>query len=100
MNVFVRPYDDADQQAVVTLWQGVFEDPKPWNDPATDIGRKLRVQPELFLVATVDEQLVGTVMAGYDGHRGWVYYVATKPEFRRRGIAMALMRLNHRYSAP
>jgi ribosomal protein S18 acetylase RimI-like enzyme len=70
----------------------VFPEAPPWNDPVQDIRRKLAVQRELFLVATVNAKLVGTAMGGYDGHRGWVHYVAVHPDHRRRGIGTALMR--------
>ena len=88
----IRPYTEADQDSVAALWRRVFPDSPPWNDPETDIRRKLSVQRELFLVATIGEELVGTAMAGFDGHRGWVYYVAVSPEYRRQGIGRALMK--------
>ncbi len=87
----IRPYLESDEVAVAGLWREVFPDAPPWNRPETDIRRKLAVQRELFLVATLDGKLVGTVLAGYDGHRGWVHYVAVSPRHRRQGIAMALM---------
>jgi ribosomal protein S18 acetylase RimI-like enzyme len=52
----------------------------------------MTVQPELLLVALVDSQIVGTVLAGFDGFRGWVNKVATLPSLQRRGIASRLMR--------
>lgn len=64
---------------------------RPWNDPHKDIERKLRVQPDLFLVAEFDGALVGSAMAGYDGHRGWVYYFGIAPSARRSGIGATLM---------
>ncbi|RUP27079.1 MAG: GNAT family acetyltransferase [Curvibacter sp.] len=71
---------------------------RPWNDPHKDIARKLLVQPELFLVAVASgagaepaECLVGTVMAGYDGHRGWVYYLAVDPSWQGQGVGRRLM---------
>ena len=64
---------------------------RPWNDPHKDIRRKLAVRPDLFLVAEVDGAIVGTVMAGYDGHRGWINYLGVNPACRRRGIGRALM---------
>jgi ribosomal protein S18 acetylase RimI-like enzyme len=75
---------------VVELWRrcGLI---RPQNDPHNDIRRKLRVQPHLFLVATHGDAVVGTVMAGYDGHRGWVNYLAVAPDHRRRGVGRALM---------
>ena len=88
----IRPYDEADEAAVVALWRDVFPDAPVWNDPALDIERKLSVQRELFLVASSEGDLVGTVMCGYDGHRGWVYNVAVSPRHRRGGIGAELMR--------
>jgi ribosomal protein S18 acetylase RimI-like enzyme len=89
--VLVRPYKEADEARVIELWTfaGLL---RPWNDPKRDIERKLQVQRELFLVAELDGSLVGVVMAGYEGHRGWVSYLAVDIGQRRRGIATALMR--------
>ena len=87
----IRAYLESDEVAVAGLWREVFPDAPPWNHPETDIRRKLAVQRELFLVATLDGKLVGTTLAGYDGHRGWVHYVAVSPRHRRQGIATALM---------
>jgi len=87
----IRPFADADEQAVVDLWTrcGLI---RPWNDPHADIAGKRSIQPELFLVAVADGgAIVGSVMAGYDGHRGWINYLATEPARRRQGIARALM---------
>lgn len=88
----IRPYRESDEAAVAQLWRRVFPDSPSWNHPETNIQRKLAVQRELFLVAVRDSELVGTAMAGYDGHRGWVYYVAVSPEHRKRGIGTALMK--------
>lgn len=90
-NVNIRSYEESDELAVANLWQEVFPDAPVWNDPVTDIRRKLTVQPDLFFVAMKDRQLVGTAMAGYDGHRGWIYYVVVSPDHRRQGIGSALM---------
>lgn len=87
----IRPYDEGDEEGVVALWREVFPDAPPWNDPAVDIRRKLSVQRELFLVALMDGEVVGTAMGGYDGHRGWVYYVAVSPRHRRAGVGADLM---------
>jgi ribosomal protein S18 acetylase RimI-like enzyme len=89
--VKIRPYTAADEKAVAALWREVFPGSPAWNHPETDIQRKLAVQRELFFVATEGSELVGTAMAGYDGHRGWVYYVAVSPRHRRQGIGTALM---------
>lgn len=89
--LFIRTYDPADADAVVQLWTDCGLT-RPWNDPYRDIARKLTVQPELFLVGTVDQAVVAAVMGGYDGHRGWVNYLAVAPTHQRRGYAGALMR--------
>jgi ribosomal protein S18 acetylase RimI-like enzyme len=64
---------------------------RPQNDPIKDILRKLEVRPDLFLVGLLERKIIGTVMAGYEGHRGWINYLAVLPEHRRRGYAAALM---------
>lgn len=87
----IRPYENTDEDDVIQLWMMVFPHQPAHNNPYDDIRAKLKVQPELFFVAVSDDQLVGSAMAGFDGHRGWVYYVAVHPEFRRRGIGSALM---------
>jgi ribosomal protein S18 acetylase RimI-like enzyme len=89
--MLIRPFREDDEEAVIALWNEVFPDAPPWNDPKSDIGRKLTIQRDLFLVAEMDEELVGTAMAGFDGHRGWVYYLAVSPPHRRRGIGATLM---------
>ncbi|MDJ0780429.1 MAG: GNAT family acetyltransferase [Desulfosarcinaceae bacterium] len=88
--IVVRAYHTEDEQAVIQLWQtcGLT---RPWNDPRRDIVRKQAVQPELFLVAVAEEELVGSVMGGYDGHRGWAYYLAVHPAYRSQGIARRMM---------
>jgi ribosomal protein S18 acetylase RimI-like enzyme len=88
----IRPYEDTDESAFIDLWNEVLPDAAPHNDPATTIRKKLAVERELFFVAVSDGAVVGTVMGGYDGHRGWVYAVAVRPSFRRRGIGAALIR--------
>lgn len=87
----IRQFAPPDETAVIALWQRC-ELTRPWNDPQKDIRRKLTVQPELFLVGELDGALVATVMAGYDGHRGWVNYLAVAPEHRKSGFGRSLMR--------
>jgi ribosomal protein S18 acetylase RimI-like enzyme len=86
----IRPFAEADSDALIALWErsGLL---RPWNDPRKDIARKLRVQPELFLVGVVDGRVVATVMAGYEGHRGWINYLAVDPGLRRGGLGKAMM---------
>ena len=86
----IRAYCPADEAAVIRLWTecGLT---RPWNDPRKDIARKLTVQPELFVVGEIGGELVATAMAGYDGHRGWVNYLAVAQRCRRRGLGRRLM---------
>ena len=86
----IRPFADGDEEAVVALWESAGLT-RTWNDPRKDIARKLRVQREWFLVAVSGGAVIGSVMAGYDGHRGWVNYLAVSPQARRGGIGRALM---------
>lgn len=87
----VRAYREDDRDGVIALWREVFPDAPPHNQPAADIERKLAVEPDLFFVAEEEGLIIGTAMCGYDGHRGWVYYVAVAPRHRRRGVGTALM---------
>jgi ribosomal protein S18 acetylase RimI-like enzyme len=88
--MIIRPYDPRDEEAVLALWQACGLT-RPWNDPLKDIARKLRVGPGLFLVGEAAGVVVATVMAGYEGHRGWVNYLAVAPGDRKRGLGRAIM---------
>lgn len=90
MSVTIRPYAPGDQDAVIALWQACHL-VVPQNDPIADIQTKIQFQPDLFLVATTHGRLIGTVMAGYEGHRGWINYLAVAPAQRRQGIARTMM---------
>ena len=87
----IRTYQEADELSVIALWNLVLAPRAPHNDPAVNIRKKREVEDDLFFVATVDERVVGTVMGGYDGHRGWIYSVAVDPEYQRYGIGSALL---------
>jgi ribosomal protein S18 acetylase RimI-like enzyme len=89
--IVIRSYVPADEPALVQLWERVFPDDPPTNAPRVMIRNKLKVQPELLLVGTLGEQLVGAVMAGFDGVRGWIHHLAVAPEWRRHGFAGRLM---------
>ena len=86
----IRPFQRGDEEDVVNLWRRC-DLVRPQNDPYKDIARKLAVQPEMFLLATDGPLIVGTVMCGYDGHRGWINYLAVDPEYRLQGIGRSLM---------
>ncbi|WDP88681.1 MAG: GNAT family acetyltransferase [Desulfobacter sp.] len=87
----ISPFREADRDQVVALWQRCGLTVQ-WNDPNKDIDRKMAEAPDLFLLARLRDQVIGTCMAGYDGHRGWFYYLGTAPEFRGNGVAAALVR--------
>ena len=87
----VRPYRPGDEAAVVALWTTCFPDARPWSQPREVIRRKLDLQGDLLLVGTLEGRLVATVVAGYDGHRGWIYHLAVAPECRRNGLGTRMM---------
>lgn len=86
----IRVYEKADEPQIIALWLAC-DLTRPWNDPRKDIARKLAIQPELFAVAESRGELVGSVMVGYEGHRGWINYLAVSPKHRREGLGRALM---------
>ena len=86
----IRPYRADDEQAVLNLWTECRL-VVPHNDPKQDIARKLRVNPDWFLIGEQDGAVVATCMAGYEGHRGWINYLAVSPGVQRRRIASRMM---------
>ncbi|HEY4249140.1 MAG TPA: GNAT family acetyltransferase [Lacunisphaera sp.] len=86
----IRPYQATDEAAVIELWRA-GDLLYPQNDPRKDIARKLKVNPEWLLVAEAAEKLVGVLMAGYEGRRGWINSFAVDPAHRKHGIGRALM---------
>jgi ribosomal protein S18 acetylase RimI-like enzyme len=86
----IRPFQSGDEAEVIALWRrcGLVQ---PQNDPAKDIARKARVRPDLFRVGVLDGRIVGTIMIGYEGHRGWINYLAVCPDRRKKGIGRRLM---------
>ena len=86
----IRLFLDTDTDAVIALWQAC-ELTRAWNNPEKDIQRKLAVDDELFLVAEAQGNIVGSVMGGYDGHRGWINYLAVDPGQRKQGLGKQLM---------
>ncbi len=87
----IRAYREVDEAQVVRIWAdcGLVV---PWNDPGADIERKLAVQRHLFLVGCMDGIVVATVMAGYEGHRGWINYLAVKPDCQGAGIGASMVK--------
>jgi ribosomal protein S18 acetylase RimI-like enzyme len=87
----IRAFQPIDQAQVLLLWQRC-DLIRAWNDPVKDIRRKLAMRPELFLVGLVDTTLMATLMAGYEGHRGWLNYLAVLPEHQGRGYGRAMVK--------
>jgi ribosomal protein S18 acetylase RimI-like enzyme len=86
----IRPFHTSDEATVIALWQAC-DLTRAWNDPHKDIARKLSVHPELFVVGIEDGNVIASAMFGYEGHRGWVNYLAVSPGHQRKGHASKLM---------
>lgn len=86
----IRQYHADDRDGVIELWMQCRL-VVPQNDPGWDIERKLKVNPEWFLVGEFEGKIIATCMAGYEGHRGWINYLAVAPQYRRRSFATKLM---------
>ncbi|KRA83414.1 GNAT family acetyltransferase [Altererythrobacter sp. Root672] len=87
----IAQYRSEQFDGVRELWEEVFPNDPPWNRAERALPEKLAVQPELLLVATIGDTVIGTVMAGYDGHRGWLYSVAVKPSQQRQGVGSQML---------
>ena len=90
MNILIKSYRESDKQDIIQLWKecGLIV---PWNNPQRDIERKVSTQPELFLVGSINDEIIATAMVGYDGHRGWVYYLAVLPKYQKYGFGKQMM---------
>lgn len=86
----IRPFDPSDTEPLIRLW-GRCNLLVPWNNPYLDIQRKRDVDPALLLVGVVEGEVVASVMGGYEGHRGWINYLAVAPTHRRRGYGAAMV---------
>ena len=86
----IKTFDIDDQAAVIELWKAC-QLVVPWNDPAKDIARKLKVDADLFLVGEIDGEIIATVMGGYEGHRGWINYLAVSPRQQKKGYARKIV---------
>ena len=87
----IRKFKSTDKNAVIELWRTVFSDDPPHNEPANVLEAKLAVD-NLIFVAEDKAKVIGACMAGYDGHRGWLYSVAVYPEYRRGGTGTKLIK--------
>lgn len=86
----IRAYQDADLEEVIALWTacGLVA---PQNNPYRDIARKLKIDRDLFLIGHTDSEIIASVMGGYEGHRGWINYLAVKPSHQRKGFGQQIM---------
>ncbi|MFC1875103.1 GNAT family acetyltransferase [Chloroflexota bacterium] len=88
--IIIKPYLPEYEKAVIKLWRKC-DLLRPWNDAKKDIKRKLKVNPELFLIGTIEGNIIATVIGGYEGHRGWINYLAVDPVYQGRGIGKQIM---------
>ena len=86
----IKPFTPEYENAVIELWRrcGLTV---PWNNPKLDIERKMQVDPELFLIGMTDGKVIESVIGGYEGHRGWINYLAVAPEYRKKGLGRQMM---------
>ena len=85
LSILIRNFKIEDEVEVINLWEKCNLI-VPWNDPYKDISRKMKIFPELFLVGILKKSLISSVMGGYDGHRGWINYLAVDPDYQNQGF--------------
>lgn len=91
-SITIKSFENAShREQVIALWQAVFGYEAAHNSPNLVIDKKIAIGDGLFFVAVSDAGVVGTIMAGYDGHRGWIYSVAVHPDHRKQGIGSDLV---------
>lgn len=92
MTTTITPFESTHHRdQVIALWEAVFGYESAHNRPALVIEKKIAAGDGLFFVAVIDTAIIGTIIAGYDGHRGWIYSVAVHPEHRKQGIGSLLV---------
>ena len=92
----IRSFRQEDEAPLIKLWERC-ELVTAWNDPSKDISRKVQLDPEGLLLGWHDNSLIASVMAGNEGHRGWINYLAVDPEFRRKGLGKTIMKAAETY---
>ena len=85
-----RKFRKSDSEKVIQLWKKC-KLIVPWNDPLKDINRKLSIKDNLFIIGEINKNIIASAMAGYDGHRGYIYYLAVLPEYQKKGIGSSLL---------
>jgi ribosomal protein S18 acetylase RimI-like enzyme len=88
--MFIQPYSPKYEKEVVALWKKCNLT-RPVNNPHKDIERKMKINPELFLIGLIDGKVVATAMGGYEGHRGWVNYLGVDPIYQKQGLGKQIM---------
>lgn len=88
----IRNYRPSDKELLISLLKEVFNPKQYHNDPEIAIDMKNKQDDNLFFIAEEDNQIIGTVISGYDGHRGWIYSLAVHPKYCRRGIGTSLVK--------
>jgi ribosomal protein S18 acetylase RimI-like enzyme len=88
--MIIKQFVPEDEKDVIALWGrcGLLY---PQNDPKKDIARKMKVNPELFLVGVEGTKVIATAMGGYEGHRGWVNYLGVEPSLQKQGLGREMM---------
>ena len=89
-SISIRPYQKNDEYEVVKLWK-VCKLTVAWNNPHKDISRKMKEHPELFLVGIIESSIYASIMGGYDGHRGWINYLAVHPRYQNLGFGKLMI---------
>ena len=89
-NIIIRIFNIEDEDSLINLWR-LCNLLTPWNDPLKDIRRKLAVDADLFLVGELNNRIIASVMGGYEGHRGWINYLAVHPDHQRKGYGRLMM---------
>lgn len=92
MNVIIRGYTNRDKLSVISLWKEIFHNPDFHNDPYISVNMKIKHDDGLFFVAICEKHLIGTILVGFDGHRGWIYSLAVKKQYRNKGVGTLLLK--------
>lgn len=88
--IALRAATENDADAVIAIWHAC-DLTRPWNDPRADFLRALGHSASTIIIAERNVDIVGTAMTGFDGHRGWIYYLGVAPDHRGQGIARQLL---------